>query len=437
MHDAHHRREGVTVSGASILTVAVLTLAMTLSYCDRYLITLAIEPIKRDLGLSDTAVSLVQGFSFALFFVGAGLPLGMLVDRTRRVAIVAAGVTLWSVATCACGLVDGFGGLLVCRIAVAVGEATLTPAAFSIFADILPRHRLGLGSGMFSLGIYLGAGVAFLGGAAVLATIGHGGADLPIVGHRHDWQALFLLVGLLGAPIALWIALLREPPRGGMLRNIAPASIADVLAFLRGRRSLLAALFLCAGFAALSSQAYAAWMPSHLVRDFGWSVPQAGGVSGLVIIGGGLAGVLVAGLVGDALRRRGLQNGRLIVMVGSGLLAAPPALAAPLIGDARAALLLMLATMFCTTVLLTSAAPAIQELLPNRMQGTVIALYALVVTLVGLGVGPMAVALVSDHLLGGGQRIGASLACVSVLAMGASVLLGWSALRSYATQLVG
>ena len=435
MHDAHRRREGGAGSKASVLMVTVLTLAMTMSYCDRYVLNLAIEPIKRDLGLSDTAVALVQGFSFAIFFVATGLPLGILVDRTRRLTIVAAGVALWSLATCACGLVDGFGGLLACRIAVAVGEATLTPAAFSIFADLLPRQRLGLGSGIFSLGIYLGAGLAFLGGAAILSRIGTGGIDLPILGHVHDWQALFLLVGLLGAPVALWIALLREPPRTGTPQDLAPAALADVLAFLGSRRPILAALFLCASFAALTGQAYAAWMPSHLIRDFGWSVPQAGGASGLVIIVGGLSGVLVAGLVGDALRSRAFQDGRLIVMVGSGLLVVPPALAAPLIGDARMALLLMLATMFLTTVLLTSAAPAVQELLPNRMQGTIIALYSLVITLIGLGLGPTAVALASDHIFRGEHRIGVSLACISCLSTAASLLLGWSALRSYPTYL--
>ena len=436
MQSADNPRGGGALQRSSVVIVLALTLAMTMSYCDRYALNLVIEPIKRDLALSDTAVALVQGFAFAMFFVVSGLPLGFLVDRKRRLTIVAVGILLWSLATCACGLVTSFGGLLACRIAVAIGEATLSPAAFSIFADILPRQRLGLGAGVFSLGIYLGAGLAFLGGAAFLARIAMTGeASLPLLGHLHSWQMLFLLIGLAGLPIALWIATIHEPPRTGTPQDLAPASLVDVLAFTRDHRRVLFSLFFCAGFAAVTSQAYAAWMPSYLVRTFGWTVPRAGSLSGLVIIVGGLSGVLIAGLFGDALRRRGLRNGRLFVMIGSAVAALLPSVGAPLIGSAPGALSLMLLSMFFTTVLLTSAAPAIQELLPNRLQGTIVALYALVITFVGLGLGPTAVALVTDHILHDEHRVGVSMACISLLSIVASVLTGWSALESYSACL--
>ena len=421
---------------SSTALVLALTSAMMVSYCDRYALNLVIEPIKQDLGLSDTALALLQGFAFSIFFVASGLPLGMLVDRTRRLTVIAAGVLLWSAATCAFGLVNGFGGLLACRVMVAVGEATLSPAAFSIFADAVPRRRLGLAAGIFSIGVYLGAGLAFLGGALFLARVAVGGiVDLPLIGHLRGWRALFILTGLAGLPIALWIGLLREPPRRGASRDGVQAAIADVLAFVREHRRAFALLFLCAGFAAATSQAYAAWMPSHLVRRFGWSVPQAGGLSGLMIITGGLAGVLVAGLLGDALRLRGLLNGRVFVMIGSAAIALPPSVAAPLVASAPVALGLMAISMLATTVLLTSAAPAVQELVPNRMQGTIIALYALVITLVGLGLGPTSVALATNFILHDERRVGASLAFISSLATVAALLTAWSALKPYAFSL--
>ena len=342
MNGATSRRDGGAGPGASVAMVAVLTLAMTFSYCDRYAINFVVEPIKRDLALSDSTVALVQGFTFAMVFVVSGLPLG----------------------------------------------------------------------------IYLGAGLALLGGAAFLAHFGAGGFDLPLIGRRHGWQALFLLAGLPGLPVALLIAASREPHRTGTPRGLGKTSTADCLAFARDRRRVLAGLFLCAAFAAATSQAYAAWMPSHLIRNFGWSVPQAGSASGLMIIAGGLSGVLVAGLAGDRLRGRGLPSGRLIVMIGSGLAALLPAAAAPIVADARAALALMLLAMVFTTVLLTSAASAVQELGPNRMQGTVIAVYALAVTVVGLAFGPTAVAAVSDHVLRDEHRIAAALACISLLSAG-------------------
>ena len=436
MRSAPSSVDSIVIPRTSIAIVLALMLAMTMSYCDRYVLNLVVEPIKRDLVLSDTAVSLVQGFTFSIFFVVCGLPLGLLADRARRLTIVAVGVLLWSLATCACGLVTSFGGLLACRIAVAVGEATLTPAAFSLFADILPRRRLGLGVGVFSLGIYLGAGLAFIGGATFLAHMPpSGGLTLPLLGRVHGWQALFLLVGLVGLPLALWISTLREPPRTGMSAALARAPLADVGAIASEHRRILSSLFLCAGFAALTSQAYAAWMPSYLVRDFGWSVPKAGSFSGLMIIIGGLSGVLVAGLIGDSLRSRGLRNGRLIVMIGSALAAFLPSVAAPLTGDARAALALMLLSMFFNTILLTSAAPAVQELIPNRMQGTIVALYALVTTFIGLGLGPTAVALLTDHVFNDEHRVGVSLSCVSFLSISVAALIGWSALEPYNTSL--
>ncbi len=428
--------EGEIISRRSGALVLALTLGMTMSYCDRYVFNLVVEPIKRDLALTDTAVSLVQGFAFSMFFVVSGLPLGLLVDRARRLTIVAVGILLWSVATCACGLVTSFGGLLACRIAVAVGEATLAPAAFSIFADILPRRRYGIGIGVFSMGIYLGAGLAFLGGAAFLArTAMSGGIELPFIGRVHSWQALFILVGLLGLPVALWITTLREPPRTDPPRALARAPVADVREFAGRHRRVLGSLFLCAGFAAMTSQAYAAWMPSYLVRTYGWNVPEAGGLSGLMIICGGLSGVLVAGFAGDALRSRGLRNGRLKVMIGSALAALLPSVGAPLIGDARAALALMLLSMFFNTVLLTSAAPAVQELVPNRMQGTMIAFYGLVVTFIGLGLGPTSVALLTDHVLRNEHQIGLSLACASFVSTVLAALIGWSALHRYSASL--
>ena len=151
------------------VTVAVLFVAYIFSFIDRMIIGLLVEPMKADLNLSDTQISLLQGLAFAIFYTLVGLPPGRLIDRAARLRVAAVGVALWSIMTMACGLAGQYWQLFVARMGVGVGEATLSPAAYSIISDSFPQRRMGLAMGVYGLGSAVGAGLAFIIGAAYLA----------------------------------------------------------------------------------------------------------------------------------------------------------------------------------------------------------------------------------------------------------------------------
>ncbi|MCM3536322.1 MFS transporter, partial [Cellulosimicrobium funkei] len=159
---------------------------------DRQVLVLMIEPIKRDLHLSDTQFSLLNGFAFSLFYAVMGLPVAYLADRYARPRIISLGIALWSVATAACGLSQQFVQMFVARMGVGVGEAALSPGAYSMLADYFPKEKLGRAVAVYSLGSFIGGGIAFLIGGYVIALLKHASAfTLPVVGQVHAWQVTF------------------------------------------------------------------------------------------------------------------------------------------------------------------------------------------------------------------------------------------------------
>ncbi|WP_158814916.1 MFS transporter [Methylocapsa sp. S129] len=411
--------------------VAVLATAYAFSFLDRYVLSLLVEPIKRDFGLSDVNVSLLQGFAFSIFLVVSGLPIGRLVDRSRRMTIIALGVACWSLMTVGCGLASGFLGLLLCRIGVAIGEATLLPAGFSVIIDAVPRKRLGLAFGLFTMGAYIGAGLAFLLGAALIARLAaYGGLSLPLMGDLKPWQGVFVLIGAPGLLLAFWAATLREPVRRHADVSTG-ASLSDVMVFFRSNARTLTCLLLCGAFGAMSAQAMTAWVPSLLIRTYGFTTAQAGTAFGAIVIPCGILGVIAGGLIGDALTNRGLRDGRLRAMIGGSLLALPFAVVGLLAGDARLTLALLTPAIFFYTLLISNSPAALQEMLPSRLQGVTTAVAVLVSNLIGLGLGPTSVAFVTDFVLRDEAKLRYSLAIVSATALTLSVIFGLLARRPY------
>lgn len=172
------------------LLLAALFVAYIVSFIDRMIIGLLVDSIKADLQISDTQISLLQGLAFALFFTLAAIPLGRLIDRVHRPRTVSAGIAVWSAMTVACGFATSFGGLFVARMGVGVGEAVLSPAAYSMISDSFDRRRLGLAMGVFGLGSAIGAGLAFMIGGAVVSLVA--GADFDAADRRSATMAIRL-----------------------------------------------------------------------------------------------------------------------------------------------------------------------------------------------------------------------------------------------------
>src|ERR1700735_997165 len=212
-------------SFAAWYSVAVLMLIYIFSFIDRSAISLIVEPMKRDLQISDTQIGLLQGSAFAPLYTFLGLPIARLSDRHSRRAIIAAGVFIWSIMATLCGLARTVMQLFVARIGVGVGEAALSPAAYSVITDSFPRSKLGSAFGVYNIGITIGAGIAFLVGGIVVAAVSHAGASytLPLFGEVRAWQMVFIVTGAPGILLPLLLLTFREPARRGLLRKQSAA----------------------------------------------------------------------------------------------------------------------------------------------------------------------------------------------------------------------
>lgn len=277
--------------------LGVLILAYILAFLDRQILNLLVEPIKRDLHLSDVQISLLQGLSFALFLSLGGLPIGRLIDTTRRTRLLGICIAVWSVASAGCGLARGYGQLLLCRIGVGVGEAAMTPSAYSLIGDYFGARRQGVAMALYSVGAYLGSGLALLVGAEITARVPTGPVDVPVLGALQGWQLVFVLIALPGFVIALWMVSLREPRRTGTEPPALP--LREVLAWFRGRATPLVLVNLAVAFVAIASNGLSAWLPTFFLRHFGVTTVESGRTLGLTIMLVGGTATLTAGALGD------------------------------------------------------------------------------------------------------------------------------------------
>ncbi|MBN8886253.1 MAG: MFS transporter [Rudaea sp.] len=421
----------------SAVVVGALTLAYTLSFVDRQILSLLVEPIKHDLHLSDTQISLLQGLAFTVLMGVGGLPIGWLVDRLPRLRIVSCGIAFWSVMTACCGLSGSYAALLLARMGVGLGESALNPAAYSALADAVPRKRLGFAIGVYGMGVYIGAGLAMILGAEAISRMPAGGLTLPLLGTMRSWQAVFVLVGLPGIFLALLTLLIREPVRRETLdvgTTDLPAVPSSTRRYLLDNRHALSMLILCQSFAAMLSFTLNAWAPSFFIRSFGWSIAQTGHAYGITIACAGVLGFLCCGVLGDRLAARGDIAARMRIMSYAMLASAPLCLLALTAADAGVALTLLGATTFLITVAIGSGPAALQEILPNRMRGTTTSLAVLVVNLIGLGLGPTLVAVLTDYVFADPKQLHTALAITTPCMALAATVFGRLSLKPYASS---
>ena len=289
-------------------------LAQVVSFIDRQVITLLVQPIRADLGISDTEMSLLMGLAFALFYVTMGVPIAWLSDRYSRRTIIATGIFLWSLATAACGLARSFGQLFLARIGVGVGEATLTPAAYSMIADYFPKQILGRAIGLYAVGVYLGAGLALiLGGAAVRLITASGPVDWPLVGTVVPWQLTFMVVSIPGLLIVLLMMFtVREPQR----QNLAEAKgdsipVRDVAQFMWTNRGTFGSIFFGYATGGMAFYGFMFWVPEFIRRSYGWDISDAGMAFGTLLVVLGTTGTYAGGWFCDWLTARGYKDAAL------------------------------------------------------------------------------------------------------------------------------
>lgn len=413
--------------------VAILLLAFILSFVDRIVIALLVEPIKADLGISDFGIGLLQGFAFALFYALLGIPIGRLSDRVSRRGIIATGIVIWSLMTAACGLARSFFGLFLARVGVGVGEATLSPAAYSMISDYFPREKLGRALSVYQSGALLGAGIAFLlGGAAVQWLTVYDGRVLPVLGEVRMWQLAFFVVGLPGLLIALLMLTVKEPARRGKaIGTAAGIPLRDVLAYVYSHRRLFIAHF--TGFALLvvPITTVLAWAPAYLSRVLGFARAESGFVLGLMLLILAPAAVYFGGWLIDLLQKRGHADAPFRVGIGAALAMVPLSLFATTGTDAKLALWLIGPLIFCACISQAAAPTVIQIMVPNEMRAQISAIWMLCMNLISTIAGPTMVGFITVYVLMDDMAVGQSIAIVNVLSTPVSALILWIGLKRF------
>ena len=394
-------------------------LSYMVSYVDRSILTLLVEPIRRDMGFSDIQISLLHGLAFALFYSLMGFPIGRIADRRHRVGIIAIGISVWSLMTAACGVARNFAQFFLFRVGVGVGEAALNPAAYSILSDYFPREKLSRGISTYVMGTYMGFGVSYLVGAWVLQAVqGMPDFEIPLLGRFFSWQMAFFLVAAPGMLLLLLLMTIREPFRRDRLYKHGPhekaVPLREFLTFVHTNRRT----FVChaAGYGCLGVlvNGMALWTPAFLTRTYGWQMVDAGMAYGAILLVFGAGGIYCGGWLADFLQARGQQTATFRIAAVCAVL---PATFFPLAKTPTTALLIMTPMVFFSAAPWGVAVASIQQFTPNELRGQISALmYLFPVNLIGIGIGPTAVALITERAFGNPADLKYSMAIVGCVA---------------------
>lgn len=403
------------------VVVGLLMVAYTSSFIDRQIMSLLVEPIRADLGITDTQFSLLAGLAFSIFYSVMGLPLGWLADRWSRRMIILIGMIAWSIMTALCGLATSFIALFLARVGVGIGEAALSPAAYSLISDYFPPERRARAISAYAMGPYLGSGLALIiGGQVIEAASRMGPFNIEGLGTFAPWQVVFFAVGLPGVIIALLFLLIREPQRRGLAPKTADIGL---VSFIGQRRMLFLLLFLGFSVFGIAGISFLVWIPAVAIRVHGWSPGEIGMAYGFVLLLLSVPGVYVGGWISDKLTARGKIDAPLIVAIVIMLSLTPLVVLTPIQGDMKWLLGCLSLVSFGFGMLNGLPGTTLQLVVPNQLRGQIIAAYFLIGTMMSLGIGPTIVAFVSDHLLGGPSQIGVALSLVSGITIVASAAM--------------
>ena len=405
--------------GYAWYVVVLLMVLYLCSFLDRNIITLLVEPLKRDLNLSDVEIGMLYGLAFAAFYTTLGLFAAGMADLWNRPAVIAAGVVLWSLATAACGLAANYAQLFIARMLVGVGQAALSPAAYSLITDYFPPKSRLRATATYTTGLYLGIGLATLTGGLVINWVAGGGsANLPLLGALKGWQVVFIVVGLPGVLLGvLALASVRETTRFGEAPE-AGVSAKSFIRFLGGsQRTLYLTHFLGFSCQVTYSYSFGAWTPSFLIRQFGWTQSETGLGLGAVTLVTAPLGVYLGSVAAQLLRRRWPRDAEIRIAMAIALIALPFAVAFPFAPTAVLALALIGVTQCLISMPFGISPVALNEVTPNRFRARTIAVYLFCINLLGLSLGPVGVALLTERVFGSPERLPLALATMAVCTM--------------------
>ncbi len=366
--------------------LGILLVVYIFNFIDRQILSILLEPIRQDLKLSDTQLGFLSGVAFAIFYATLGIPIARLADHSSRVNVISWSLAAWSVMTAVCGLATNFWQLMLGRIGVAVGEAGASPASHSLISDYFVPETRASAMGIYAMGVPIGTLIGLLAGGWLV--------------HFFDWRTAFIVVGLPGVLMAIIVRMtVKEPPRGNseaIMKEQAPVPLKEAIAFLWARPSFRHVV-LAVAFHAFVSYGYNGWLPAFFARSYGMGSAEIGSwLAPLIGIFAGL-GTFSGGYISDYFARR---DRRWYVWVPGITLAisVPFFLLAFMSDDKYTTLALLIVPLYFNYIYLGPTFAMIQGLATVRMRAIASAILLFVISLIGLGLGPFGVGVLSDYL---------------------------------------
>ncbi len=377
----------MTISDATRRYVlGVLVVVYTFNFIDRQILSILLEPIKLELGLSDTQMGLLTGFAFAAFYATLGMPIARIADRSNRRNLIAVALTVWSAMTALSGLATNFWHLLIARIGVGVGEAGCSPASHSIISDYYPAQSRATALGIYSLGIPFGILFGFYAGGTINEMFG--------------WRAAFFIVGIPGLVLALLVRFtVREPPRGmseGRTATADQPGVVETLKFLWAKRSFRHLAF-GAALTAFVGYGFVNWTPSFLIRSHGMNTAEIGKWLGLIIGVAGGIGIALGGFLADRFGRRDVRWYLWLVSVAL-IVSLPFSVGAFLAPTSTEALWFLVVPVMLGNFYQGTTFAQTQGLVGLRMRAIAAGVLLFIVNIIGLGAGPTVVGIIADLL---------------------------------------
>lgn len=397
--------------------VVLLTIAYVFSYIDRSILSLLIEPIKADMELSDEQIGLILGPAFGFLYVFAALPLGWLVDRSRRTWIVGAGVAVWSFATAASGLVSSFWHLFTARMMVGLGEATLSPSAMSMIGDSFPPEKRGKPISVYVAALSIGGSIASLIGAGVLVWAKTADKmNFPVVGEIAAWQLTFLAVGLPGLLLGFVFFVLKEPirrPTTSEHDDVGGNGIGDALRYVKRNIGVyLGFISLACVMVVIAYSHY--FLPSTFERTWGWAAEKYALINGAVLLVVGPVTVIATGYISDKWMQAGVTDAALKLLIIGFIIMVPTGALTMFMPTPEIAYAMLTLSNIGIAIVSTSAITALIVITPSQIRGQITALYYMVLGLTGSFLGSTSVGTLSTRVFGE-ENIRLAMASVPVL----------------------
>lgn len=436
MSDSASSQTGYPSAKAGWFLVIMLTIAYIFSFIDRYILGLLIEPIKADLGLTDEQIGWVIGPAFAIFYATMGLPLGWLVDRSKRTWIVAAGIFVWSLATAVSGLAKNFWHLFAARMMVGVGEATLSPSAMSMIADSFPPEKRGKPISVYVAALSLGSGIASLiGGAVLIWAKTTESVMVPLFGALAPWQLTFFAVGLPGILLAGVFMFIKEPPRQAVEldSDLDGNSIKDALTYVSRRAGTYGTFVSMAAVMAIIAYSQG-FLPATFERTWGWPAEKYALVNGVALLIFGPATVFATGIISDRWTQAGAQDASLRLLIIGYIIMIPTAILPMFMPTPELAYGFLILNTIGIAMISGMAITALLAITPGQIRGQVVALYYMAISMAGLFLGPSSVGVLSTRVFGE-ENIRLAMAALPVLYGLVPLLLIPLSIRLYRRQL--